>query len=111
MVDDEKNKEAERRKAATREKVKKGIPITDPEEALNGGVALDGRLDKDGKPMTVDNLNWKGGAKEGDNNESIKEGAVNDVKKALKEGLSKDEAIKEGMGEKEIVDKGLEDNE
>lgn len=59
--------------------------------------------------MTVDKLKWKND-KDGDNNEAVKEGSINDVKKALKEGLSKDEAIKEGMGEKDIVEKGLEDN-
>lgn len=78
---------------------------------MNGAVSLDGRLGKDGKPMTPDQLDFKKGSKADDNNESIKEGGVNDVKKALKEGLSKDEAIKEGMGEKDIVKKGLEDNE
>ena len=36
--------------------------------------------------MTVDKLKWKN-QKEGDNNESVKEGGINDVKKALKEGL------------------------
>lgn len=78
---------------------------------MNGAVPLDGRLGPDGKPMTVDSLDFKKGANDADNVETIKEGGINDVKKALKEGLSKDEAIKEGMGEKDIVDKGLEDNE
>jgi len=81
LIDDEKNKELEKQRAKTREKVDKGIPITDPEEAMNGAVPLDGRIGKDGKPLTVDSLKWKN-AKEGDNNEAVKEGGINDVKKA-----------------------------
>lgn len=77
---------------------------------MNGAVTMDGRLDKEGKPMTVDKLEFKV-ISMGDNQETVFEGSINNVRKAQKEGLSKEEAIKEGMGEKDIVDKGLEDNE
>lgn len=76
---------------------------------MNGAVALDGRLGRDGFPLTTDSLKWPS-VKTNDNNEIIKEGGLNNVDKALKEGLSKDEAIKAGFGEKDIIDRGLEDN-
>lgn len=81
LIDDEKNKVLEKKKEATREKVKKGIPITDPEEAMNGAVTLDGALDKNNKPMTVDKLKFKV-VSMGDNQEVVHEGSINNVKKA-----------------------------